>query len=499
MPGAAGRGHSAAAMGERVAGGSSEGAVTAVVALALALRLPWLGAMPNPCGDEGNWPLLGLSISRGVAASLPPDAGFVSTAFAWLIAGSFRLLGPSFMAARLVLVAGLIVCALAGTSRLPRWPAVAFASALLLHPWSVAWSRTASVPYALALGLGALGTLLWWSALEARAAVALVVAAQCLGASFHFSPLAALPALACALWTLGPARRGALRWPALWGAAAAGAVHLVPLLRGVMAVPRGAGAASGHLVEAARMIVGDLSGAATLRHFAGTSTRVELIAGAAWLALLVASARAVWRDPLGRLAALWMAVSIVGLPLLLAPARAWSMPTIDADRYGFALLGPWALWCAAWARSAPRRAVAGPGALALAMTAVLAAHFTRGGGPDLGLRVAEGGGRYRGWQVASERVAVPVLVRQSVLDDADGSPAVVTWDDYAFHPIRFVDVAAGDDRVRHAWVGAPLPEGRRVYRVVSGERPPGAGWRRVRRWVMADGTPLATLWVEGTR
>ena len=485
-------------MGERVWGGARErAAVGAVVALGLALRLPWLGAMPTPCGDEGNWPLLGLSLSRGLPASLPPDAGFVSTAFAWLIAGSFRVSGPSFMAARLVLVVGLVACAAGGAALLRRWPAAAFAAALLLHPWSVAWSRTASVPYALSLGLGALGCLGWWSALRARAAAGLFIAAQCLGVSFHFSPLAALPALTCALWTLAPGQRWALRWPALWASAVAGVLHLVPLVRGVLAVPRGASHDhGGRVVDAARMMIGDLSGASTLRHFAGTTNTTEAIAALAWAALVVVSARAVWRDPLGRFAALGLAVSAVGLPLMLAPARAWSMPTIDADRYGFALLVPWALWCAAWARSQPTRAVLGAGGLALAMTALLASHFLWGGGVDLGLDVARGGGRYRGWQVARERVALPVLVRRAVLDDARGAPAVVTWDDYAFHPLRFVDVAAGDDRVRHAWVGAALPGGRRVYRVVSGGGAAAPGWRRVRNWRMADGTPLATLWVD---
>ncbi len=484
-------------MGERVWGDARERAVAGgVVALALALRLPWLGAMPTPCGDEGNWPLLGLSLSRGLPASLPPDAGFVSTAFAWLIAGSFRVFGPSFMAARLVLVVGLIGCALGGARLLRRGPAVAFAAVLLLHPWSVAWSRTASVPYALSLGLGALGCVAWWSALGARSTMGTLLAAQCLGVSFHFSPLAALPALTCALWTLAPGQRWALRWPALWASAVAGALHLVPLVRGVLAVPRGAAHDhGGRVVDAARMMIGDLSGASTLRHFAGVTGTTEALAGVAWIALAVVSARAVWRESLGRFAALGIAVSAVGLPLMLAPARAWSMPTIDADRYGFALLVPWALWCAAWARSQPKRAAVGAGALAMVMTALMTSHFLWGGGADLGLDVARGGGRYRGWQVARERVALPVLVRRAVLDDARGEPAVVTWDDYALHPVRFVDVASGDDRVRHAWVGSRLPEGRRVYRVVSGERGI-AGWRRVRRWTMADGSPLATLWAN---
>ncbi len=484
-------------MGERVRGGARERAVVgATVALGLALRLPWLGALPNPCGDEGNWPLLALSLSRGLSASLPPDAGFVSMAFAWLIAGSYRALGPSFMAARLVLVVGLVACAAGGAAMLRRGAAAAFAAVLLLHPWSIAWSRTASVPYALSLGLGALGCLAWWSALGARSAVGVLLAAQCLGVSFHFSPLAALPALTCALWTFAPNQRRALRWPALWASAVTGALHLVPLVRGVLAVPRGAALDhGGRLVDAARMMIGDLSGASTLRHFAGASNAAEALAALAWAALVGVSARAVWRDPLGRFAALGLAVSTVGLPLMLARARAWSMPTIDADRYGFALLVPWSLWCAAWARSQPRRATIGAGGLALAVTALMASHFLWGGGVDLGLDVARGGGRYRGWQVARERVALPVLIRRAVLDDVGGEPAVVTWDDYAFHPVRFVDVASGDDRVRHAWVGSRLPDGRRVYRVTSGDRGV-VGWRRVRRWTMADGSPLATLWAD---
>ena len=49
--------------------------------------------------------------------------------------------------------------------------------------------------------------------------------------------------------------------------------------------------------------------------------------------------------------------------------------------------------------------------------------------------------------------------------------------------------------MRHAWVGAEFPEGRRLYRVTSGSVALPR-WRAVRRWSMADGTALATLWSE---
>jgi len=72
---------------------------------------------------------------------------------------------------------------------------------------------------------------------------------------------------------------------------------------------------------------------------------------------------------------------------------------------------------------------------------------------------------------------------------------VVYWDDCDLHSVRSLDSAALGDLLCDAWAGAALPEGRRVYRVVGGDRVV-VGWRQVRRWSMADGTPLAALWVD---
>ena len=113
------------------------GLVAALVAGAL-LRAPWLGALPNPCGDEGNWPLYALRISRGARVDLTADAGFVSLAWARLIATAFRVFGASFATARAVPVGAALlgVAAVYAVSvrRDGRAAATAMALAVAVHP-----------------------------------------------------------------------------------------------------------------------------------------------------------------------------------------------------------------------------------------------------------------------------------------------------------------------------------------------------------------------------
>lgn len=515
-------------------------ALAAIVALGLALRLPHLGALPNPSGDEGNWTLFGLDALEGRAPRMTPDARFVSTLFAHLIGLSFRLGGISFGSARAVLVAGLTLSLVGAalTARrlgLPR-AGLAIAALLAVHPWSVLWSRTVTVPYALALGLGVLGPLLWMLAARGASALTLVLAGQCLALGIHFTPLALLPIAASLLWATAPRHRALLRRPAFRASIALASLHLVPVLYGAATVAR-----QRH-VEPARWfihlgarlhvyaltVLGGYTGESTLRHFTGEPLSRPLewalgLVAAALLALaLRRSASPEPADELRRFARIHLAVSLLGLPLLLATARPWNLPAIDAERYLFATLCPaiLALGALAERRSARWRLV--PAAVALYLlcgpTLRAARFFRSGGSPDSGFFTLAGGGGYRGWKVAREGDALPVLLRREVDRLRGGGPALVVVSDYALHPLHFAS------RRRGFWCHdlskAPLPDRPDDLHVFvtwsDGLLAPGFGppeelahhrelralmrsdrfrsLRRERVWVQPDGSPLIELW-----
>ncbi len=188
------------------------------------------------------------------------------------------------------------------------------------------------------------------------------------------------------------------------------------------------------------------------------------------------------------------------------------MPTIDADRYGFALVAPLALALGGLASEASRRSRGAALASVVGASLVTAAMLlgARGAGGDRGLFVARGGGAYRGWQAPREGAALPDLLRDAVIDDARGAPAVLTYDDYAFHAARFSLAARGGHAVTHAIGGPAAPDGRAVYRVLWDEAAfaPGyepaavradnarrrtEGGRVVRRFVTASGRGLCEL------
>jgi hypothetical protein len=499
------------------------------LALAAALRVPWLGAMPTPCGDEGNWALLGLRLSQGLRAGLPSEAAFVTTAFAWMIAGAFRVLGASFASARAVPVAATLL-AVAAVVRLSerRREGVAIALVVALHPWSVLWSRTVSVPYALSLSLAVVGPLAWLDALRTRSPWRLLFASQLLGVALHFSPLALVPIGAVALWTAQ--HRVAWRHAPI---ALSGLVHAAPIVSGALVAMRVGRQVTPplqvplaeRLSTLVAMLLGDVSGTSTAAHFAGCAPWVTRLGALVALAVIVGAMARARESALSRFAAMHLALACVGVPLLLVPARAWSMPVIDADRYGFALVAPVALAVGALASSSRAwRAVALAYVLWLAgVTAGVAHHFARGGGGDLGLFVAHNGGRYRGWQVAQGRRPLPEMLRDDALAAASGEPAVIAYTDYAFHALRFSLAVRGNDAgLTHAigwpaarpgarvffvtWRDETFARGYRPRRVVAARR---ADERRivaeyddarvVRQYVMADGTPLCALWSARAR
>ena len=461
-----------------------------LLGLGLMLRLPGLRDIPSPAGDEAGWLDLAVLVTRGEPAVFSADAAFVTPLFAWLIALPVWCFGTGFGAARLVpalavTITAVLVYALCARQHL-RKLGIFLALALLLHPWSLAWSRTVGVPYALALCLAVLGVLGWLAALDVPRPVArtlaLIGAGQVLVLGLHFSPLAGLPLVACALWLLvDPRSRTLLRTPGPWLALLAVLLHAWPIVTMALSVVGHSGGSDpGPLWPrvAHFLLVGldGISGEATVRHLAQASPAwLGLLRGVVGLALLAAVVRVARRpEPHGRFALLYLAVAVPGLALLLVPARNWWLPTIDAERYMFALLAPTFLVAGAALTTLARwRSVT---AATLALFAVLpsvrlASTLLLTGGVDSGLYVETGGG-WRGWKVDASLRGMPRILRDDGERWAGGEPTTLLLDDwFGLSAVRPLLAARPETPLEIAWIrhadgtdkGLPaLASGRRV-------------------------------------
>ena len=435
--------------------------LSAVTAVALALRVHRLASVPNAAHDEGNWLLAAWERAHGHPVPLPPDARFVTDLFAWMMALAMRLFGDSIASARSVPVAaslvGIVAVALLARRIAGALPALVLAALLAVHPWAVLWSRNVVTPYALSLSLAALAPLLAhraWNLPSPRSSWWRVACGQCLALGFQFSPLALIPALGVAAQLLSdPVSRARLRERSTLLAALLAAAHVAPVVVGAARVAQhGSTRPSSHLDHLGsrlqifdRTLAGVLSGEATLRDFttATLPLPLELLAGAVAVGLIVL-ALVRGRDPLRRLAIPHLAAALVGLPLLLAPMRQWHMPSVDAERYGFVLLAPAALLVASLAATRLRWiALAAALALALGPTRRGAVWFLRGGGPDRGVFLDRDGAGGRRWKVTALDVAVvdQIIAEASALDG--GARVTVVTADYVLHPIYFANAAHG--------------------------------------------------------
>lgn len=458
--------------------------------LCFALRLPALGRLPSPAGDEGNWALLGLSLARNSPAALPPDAAFVSRLFAWLVALSFRLSAPSWVSARLVLVIAFSLGAMGAAALVTRRDALRapwlVGALVAVHPWGLWWSRTVSVPYALAAAAMWVGVLVWRRGLETQRAWLLLVAGQCLGLAMQCTPLALLGFATVALGT-GLTAPSTLRRPRFWLALGAGGLHGFAFVTGLLHMPSGArqrlaAPLSHQLFSLLNQDLAMLSGVATVRHFVGAPGWLGgLSAGLTGLALLALWPRAARASSRWSLAA-W-AVTLFGLPLLLSPGRAWHMPALDSDRYGFVWLVPWVLTLDDAADDPARRRRWASAAVVLGAALLGLGSLARAlDGPRLdGGPLAHQGGAYRGWQPYAPDAALVDAVYARVRDDARGAPAQILYADYAFHAIRFVN-ASHDAPITHGFEQTRALAPRRGYAVFFTDAAftegPAAAWYR---------------------
>ncbi|MFO0562549.1 MAG: hypothetical protein U0269_31320 [Polyangiales bacterium] len=520
-----------------------------------------VGEVPSASGDEGNWMSMGHRIFLGLPTQLGPDARFVTTAFARMIALAYRVGGITIGAARSVLgvsvLVGLVgIYAICARMRV-RAMGLALCAMIATHPWTVWWSRSVVVPYAIALVLAVLGPIAWVVATSDYREDApdrrsqwlkhlrLIGAGQLLVAILHFTPFGLLALFACGLWSL-VARDGrrSIRTLGPWLALVAALVHSIPIVTGVTTVMNQARPAQRFVDfdqrwrNFARSIIDGFSGEQTLRDYVGdnaymtlspTPSRalvVLLLVGASAIALknrkqtdgdLSESARA-----LRSFAPLYLLVALVGFPLVLAPARDWWLATIDSERYFFALLAPGALLVATISLSYKRAG--------LALACVLAAYFAVGpnlraaryfwtqGGPDHGYFTAHRGGGYRGYKVMAGPRSVTTAIYEMCRDAARGEGLTIGFNDYAFHPVRVLIRVKPDHNLNSVYMrDAALARGRRLCIPVwpeamfaSGHIPGSAvqqnRWmrnyvlnrmdesRRIAVWAQPNGAPLLEVY-----
>lgn len=509
----------------------------ALLAAAAALRLYGLDWLPSPAGDEGNWALYGQRILRGEPAALDANAAFVSLLYAHLIAASMRVVGSGFFAARLVgtlAVLATVVVAYAVPTRLgSRRAGVALAALVALHPWSVAYSRICSVPYALAFAVGLAGSLLFVAGLRTQriAPVAVGVLVVSLGA--HFSPLTAAAPVACGLFALArPHRWIWRRWP-FYAAVAVAALHALPIVRSALVVARQAAPLDQvqhfwqRLGTHLHMITTGLAGEATLRHFTNLAIdpwpALLLAAPVLGMVAVASTSRARAASPLGGFGPLSLLVAMVLTPLILAPGREWDLPANHMDRYLLAVIPGFAMCVASLASLRTRRATAAVVALT-AWFAVcdgrLAWAFLVHGGVDHGETIYDGGSGYRGWLVSDRPQAVAYQIRDEILRSVGPEGAAVLVADRTFIPLTFVMEDSGIPvfDVRRSWI-PPRRDGRYFMllwpdEVLSLEHPPTAPrkylesnqqlrqrlqtrfgrTRLVREFRQRNGAPLLELW-----
>lgn len=425
-------------------------AFAAVLLGALLLRLPALGWLPSPAGDEGNWAQYGLAISRGEPAALPPDAAFVSMLFAHLMAVSIKVLGATFVATRAVNVMGLavgMILAYAALVRLgSRAAGLAVAALLAVHPWAVMYTRTASVPYALALAAMTAGPLWFAVGVLGRRPVEVGIGLVITSLAIHFSPLAAVAVVACGAFLLFPAHRYLLAERATWVAAFISAAHGLPVVLGALKVAQPADGLLDNfwpnLWGYTHMMGTALMGEATVRHF--TNEAVPARPASLLLLPLLAFAayglRCARGGVLGGFSTVYFVAGLLVTPLILAPGREWYLPANHMDRYLFALLPGFAMLVA---EIAARSGVVARGVLVLLLLWPAAAtarigHAMLSGGVDHGEGIWDGGGGYRGWLVSDQQKSTLVQIKEAVMTQPGAQGGAIIYADRAFIPLSFV-------------------------------------------------------------
>ncbi len=456
--------------------------IALVASIAALARLPGLGRLPNPAGDEGNWAWIALRLSRGEPAQLDQNASFVSLLPARAIAASLRAFGVGYASARLVPAIAMIVACVVTYLALasdggPRARALSVSLLVALHPWCVLWSRTAAVPYALALACCVSAATLLVTATNARKVARVVVAVQLLGLSLQFSPLAAAFALACAALCVTRERRWVFRHPATWVSVVVAAVFAANIVRGAAHVARAMPARvqfdhiGTRVLNFAHSIVTGVAGEATVRHFSSAAvpwplTLAFVLPVAALVVFAIREARETRRVSPGLVLS---GVALLAMPFILARGRDWQLARIDTDRYVFILLPGISLVAGELAASSNRlrQWSAWMFVVLVALGSARAiGSLALGGGPDRGVRTAANGGGYRGWRVIAGRTSVPESLRDAMLGVSPRG-GMLHYADWSFHTVHLLFEGMGGLRAWPTGLGpAPAPSAATHYFVM---------------------------------
>jgi len=318
----------------------------------------------------------------------------------------------------------------------------------------------------------------------------MVAASQVLAFGFHFSPLAALPLVACGLWLLvSPKGRDLLRTPAPWIALVCVVVHIFPIVHSALDVAQALPSARTpytffeRLQRYVLVSLDMLTGEATIRHFTAVSWRgtALVLQRIAFLALTIAALLSGKRSDTGGFASalppfglLYFLLSIVALPLILSVGREWSFPWIDQERYGFALLAPFIMLagglsvhnCLARSRAHNKWVLTAIVAMfAVVPSARLLWASNHSGGPDQGLFWNTGGG-WRGWRAAIGPQAVPDAILANIEHIGAEEPVtLIATDWFGMRAIDFPLTVRGDDGIRLAWAEIDQSGGIRMPRL----------------------------------
>ena len=511
----------------------------AILAAAAFVRLWGLEWLPSPAGDEGNWTLYALQILKGEGAALAENAAFVSLLYAHLIAAVMGVLGPGFFASRLVgalaVLLTVVVCYAVSARLGSRRAGLALAAFVAFHPWSLAYSRISSVPYALAFAVETIGALSFLDGLQRRNARLVAAGVLIVSLGAHFSPLTVVAPVACGLYALARPHRWILRRWEPYAAAALGALHAWPVVRSAMGVAAQAPDLDPfhdfwrRLGTHVHMVLTGLGGEATLRHFTNValSPRAALVVALPVVAFALGAAtrRVRAASPLAGFGLTLLLTGLVLTPLILAPGREWDLPANHMDRYLFSLLPGLGLCvaavCALDRRAAQVAAAAFVGWLVIGDARMSWAFLVRGG-VDHGEGIYDGGSGYRGWLVSDRPEAVARQVRDEILRSiGPGGGAALLVADRTFIPLTFVMDGTGIPvhDVRRTWI-PPQEHGRYFVllwpdEVLSSSNPPTAPEkylnsnqelrrrlelrferrRLIRAFRQRSGAPLLELWL----
>lgn len=417
------------------------GAFVALFAVAALVRFAYLDGIPGPAGDEGNWTTWALDLSRGRDVAMPPEASFVSLGFARLIAFVFGVSGPSFAAARSVNAAASLAAVAAVYAAFIalgyRRGALAAAFVVAFHPWCIAWSRTAAVPYAIALATSSCGASAFVVGLENRRPWLIASGIVVVAFGAHVSPLSVVSALVCGVIALGSSeRRAALAHPAIPLALAVAAAIAAGPVVGALHATAAVNPPVRELSIVARsfrylhMVGTGLSGEATLRHFGGAALPPFAATVSALIPFAGLGIAAVRRTTVfGLLGVIWVVLGAFSVPIVLAFGRSWYLPNVDCDRYLFAFLPGLAFLAGDLCEGPPFERERGANAALLLVLVIaslrLSVDAMIGGGPDRGVDVFADGGSYRGFRSSASHRAPAELVADLIARELPRGSGVV--------------------------------------------------------------------------